>query len=442
MANLIRTIEDPCPSPPDRVESSDAEQWREWIVTNGLGGYASGTVCGPPSRRYHGLLIAALPAPLGRTIMLNQLLERLVCADGRSVNLGAEALAGRPAQAPECRIAEFRLEAGLPIWRFEAGEMVLEKRLLIPHLQNTVYVSYCLVQGDGCSVQLQLRPLVHFRSHDAPVNSAHPGPYRFTAWGDHYEMSVPGPMPHLRMTLAGRDPAFTLDAAQTTEIEFRLEAQRGYPSVGDQWSPGLFHAELTADEPAVLVASVESWETLLAMPFDEAMRAERRRRSRLLKAGRRSLPGENAFHAELVLAADQFLIQPAGRVEDAARAHAAGEDIRTVIAGYHWFTDWGRDTMISLEGLTLSTGRVAEAEFILRTFGHYIRDGLIPNLFPEGRTKGLYHTADASLWFFHAVNRYVSATSDHETLAALLPGLIEIADRHIAGTRFGIGVDP
>jgi predicted glycogen debranching enzyme len=442
MRNLMRTIQDPCPSAPDHAGPADVEQRREWILTNGLGGYASGTVCGLPTRRYHGLLIAALPAPLGRTIMLNQLLERLVYADGRSVNLGVETLAGRPARGREGRVAEFVLEAGLPVWRFEAAGFVLEKRLLIPHLQNTVYVSYRLVKGDARSIQLQLRPLVHFRSHDAAVDSPHPGRYRFTAWGDRYEISMAGPIPPLRTTLVGRDPAFTLDAAHTAAITFRLEAQRGYPSVGDQWSPGLFHVELTAEEPAVLVASAESWETMLAMPFDEALQAERRRRSRMIKAGHRNLPGEDAFHAELVLAADEFLIKPAGRVEDSTSAKAAGEDIRTVIAGYFWFTDWGRDTMISLEGLTLTTGRTPEAEFILRTFGHYVRDGLIPNMFPEGETKGLYHTADASLWFFHAVNRYVSATGDVETLTALLPRLIEIADRHIEGTRFGIGVDP
>ena len=123
-------------------------------------------------------------------------------------------------------------------------------------------------------------------------------------------------------------------------------------------------------------------------------------------------------------------------------AHAAGEEVRTVIAGYHWFTDWGRDTMISLEGLTLATGRAAEAGYILRTFAHYIRDGLIPNMFPEGRADCLYHTADASLWFFHAVDRYLEWTHDRESLLAVLPRLLEIAERHIAGTRFGIGVDP
>ncbi|MGP0066716.1 MAG: amylo-alpha-1,6-glucosidase [Isosphaeraceae bacterium] len=455
MTNLIRSIENPCQSTDDNAAPGDAERVREWIVTNGLGGYASGTVCGVPTRRYHGLLIAALPAPLGRTMMLNQLHEQVVLADGRTIALEGEALAGRPEHPSEGRVSEFRLESGLPVWRFELGGVALEKRLLIPHLQNTVYVSYRLLgASESAAIQLRLRPLVQIRPQDASVSTPDPGSYRFTAWGDRYEIASRPEMPTLQMTLLGRGPAFTLDAARTEEILFRLEAQRGYDSQGEQWSPGFFHFAMDGEESVALVASVEGWETLLAMSFEEALRAERRRRSRLLTVARRLTRGatnagisgssgtDAGFHAELVLAADQFLIQPAGRVEEAARAHAAGDEVRTVIAGYHWFTDWGRDTMIALEGLTLATGRTDEASYILRTFAHYVRDGLIPNMFPEGQTGGLYHTADASLWFFHAVHRYVEATHDRETLSALLPRLAQIADRHIEGTRFGIGVDP
>ena len=134
----------------------------------------------------------------------------------------------------------------------------------------------------------------------------------------------------------------------------------------------------------------------------QALEAERRRRRRLI-AQARARGAATGVAAELVLAADQFIITPAGRTEEAARARASGDEVRTVIAGYHWFTDWGRDTMISLEGLTLVTGRHVEAGYILRTFAHYVRDGLIPNMFPEGENEGLYHTADATLWFFHAV---------------------------------------
>jgi predicted glycogen debranching enzyme len=171
----------------------------------------------------------------------------------------------------------------------------------------------------------------------------------------------------------------------------------------------------------------------------DALEAERSRRDSLLaQAGRWADPVVDA----LVLAADQFLIAPVGRSEEVARARAAGDEARTVIAGYHWFTDWGRDTMISLEGLALSTGRAREAGCILRTFAHYVRDGLIPNMFPEGERLGLYHTADATLWFFHALDRYVAVTGDDATLQLVLPRLVEIAERHLSGTRFGIQVDP
>jgi predicted glycogen debranching enzyme len=153
-------------------------------------------------------------------------------------------------------------------------------------------------------------------------------------------------------------------------------------------------------------------------------------------------PAREGLAAELVLAADNFIITPVGRIADIARAHAEGDDVRTVIAGYHWFTDWGRDTMISLEGLTLTTGREPEAEWILRLFSHYVCDGLIPNMFPEGDIEGLYPTADATLWFFHALGRYLDRCPDKPTLAIMLPLLQDIVRHHLEGTHFGIKVDP
>jgi len=168
--------------------------------------------------------------------------------------------------------------------------------------------------------------------------------------------------------------------------------------------------------------------------------AEGQRRGRVVAHADESI--REGLGRELVLAADQFIIEPAGRAEEAVRARAAGDEVRTVVAGYHWFTDWGRDTMIALEGLALVTGRAAEAGNILRTFARHMRDGLIPNLFPEGRREGLYHTADATLWFFHAVSRYLEATRDTETLRILLPTLRGSVEAHLHGTHFGIRVDP
>src|SRR5205823_6466135 len=171
----------------------------------------------------------------------------------------------------------------------------------------------------------------------------------------------------------------------------------------------------------------------------DPFRLELEREERLLeRAPERARAGTAA---RLVLAADQFVIEPVTRPQDEAWARATGQDARSVIAGYHWFNDWGRDTMISLEGLTLATGRAREAAAILRTFRHYVRDGLLPNLFPEGGREGLYHTADATLWFFHAIDRYVQATSDFELVRDFFPTLTGIVDHHLRGTRFGIGVD-
>jgi predicted glycogen debranching enzyme len=197
---------------------------------------------------------------------------------------------------------------------------------------------------------------------------------------------------------------------------------------------------LELGEDATLVASTEPWDVVSAIGPGEAAAAEQARRTRLLAQA--PTKPDDSFAAELVLAADQFLITPATRVADAARSHAAGDEARSVIAGYHWFTDWGRDTMISLEGLALLTGRHDEAGYILRSFAHHMCDGLIPNLFPEGGRRGLYHTADATLWYFHALDRYVRATGDRITLRLLLPLLRTAIEHHRQGTRFGIRVDP
>jgi predicted glycogen debranching enzyme len=414
---------------------------REWLVANGLGGYASGTVAGIVTRRYHGLLIAALPAPLGRMVMLSHLAERLILPDATAVQLGGDERGEGDLDLPGAsHLAEFRLELGLPAWRYQVQGVVLEKRLLLPHLQNTVYVSYRLAEG-AAGARLELRPSVHFRPHDAPVNAPQPGPYTLTACGDRYELAAASAdLPPLHLWVEGEPMALTLDRGLVRDVFYRLEASRGYESCGPLWSPGYFQLELRPGQDVTLVASTEGWETILALRPAAAQRAERERRERLLDAAparaRAGVPGE------LVLAADQFIITPSGRPDDVARAHAAGDEVRSVIAGYHWFTDWGRDTMIGLEGLTLTTGRRREAGYILRMFAHHVRDGLIPNFFPEGGREGLYHTADATLWFFHALDRYFQATGDQVTLRRLLPTLLDIVDHHRRGTRFGIGVDP
>src|ERR1051326_3817000 len=436
MEKLIRRID------LTRARGEDARQLlrREWLTTNGLGGYASGTICGSVTWRYHGLLIAALPSPFGRMVMLNHLAEYIRFPDGRLVEIGGEERS-QP-QEPEQMghfITEFRLENHLPVWRYEVEGIVIEKHVLFLYGQNTVHISYRVV-SDQENILLELRPSMHFRGHDQAVNDKAHEAYRFSVTGDQYEIMSGELLPRLRLVMKADKAVFTYDGGTRREIFYQKEAERGYEMRGSLWSPGHFSVTLHPKREATLIASTEWWSTMLALTPAEALDFYHTRHQRLIASAQ--LKNRRDAAADLVLAADQFVITPAGRLQGAARAHAAGDEIRTVIAGYHWFTDWGRDTMISLEGLTLTTNRFTEAGWILRTFAYYIRDGLLPNLFPEGQNQGLYHTADATLWFFHALDRYVEATKDRDTLRLILPKLANIVERHLRGTRFGIKVDP
>ncbi|HEY2738954.1 MAG TPA: glycogen debranching enzyme N-terminal domain-containing protein, partial [Thermoanaerobaculia bacterium] len=413
---------------------------REWLVTNGLGGYASGTLSGVATRRYHGLLVSALPAPVGRILMLCQMSEVLRLPDHSVVTLGGEVHVGKTGRktadgqtAPgNGHLRELRLEAGMPVWRYEAFGYVLEKRVFLAHLQNTVFVRYTLREGPGV-LRLEMHPSLHVRPHDAPVSTPLGLPFSVQAVSGRYEInSAWAAVPPLRLRVTGANPTFTVTGRKVEGVYYELEDRRGYEPVGDLWVPGFFAADLAAGDEAALIASTEAWEVIEALNSGEALESELERRERLLAAA--DPRAQEATPAELVLASDQFVVIP-GRSEDAARAHAAGDESKSVIAGYHWFTDWGRDTMISLEGLTLTTGRHLEAGYILRSFARHVRDGLIPNYFPEGDRDGVYHTADATLWYFHALDRYLEATGDTITLDLLLPVLVDIVDHHLRGTR-------
>ena len=419
MTKIVRRLSGTAPDSPSHVD-------REWLVTNGLGGYSSGTVVGIVTRRYHGLLVAALPAPIGRMVMLSHV---ETCFRSRNAAL----------KESEMSLIEFRLELGLPVWRYEGAGLVVEKRVLMMHGQNTVHLTYRLIDGSA-PVRLELRPFLHVRHFESPLRTTLSGPYSVRAVDQRVEIEPGEDLPQLRLLMSGSQSMLTLNGSRGPH-GYREEQSRGYAYEGSLWSPGFFHAEL--DHPsgeATLVASTEPWKTVEALTPEAALQTETNRRIQLLEQAPARM--RSGVCAELVLAADQFLVSPAARPEDATRATALGTEARTVIAGYHWFTDWGRDTMISLEGLTLATGREREACLILRTFASYVRDGLIPNMFPDGEREGLYHTADATLWFFHAIGRYVSITGDEDTLKILLPVLRDIVDHHVRGTRFGIVVDP
>jgi predicted glycogen debranching enzyme len=427
--------------PWDAGQSRELLLSREWLVTNGLGGYASGTISGAVTRRYHGLLTAALPAPLGRSVMWSHISEILRFEDHAEISLGAEERAGGQLNlAAADYLKEFRLDNGLPVWVFEVRGLTIVKRILMLHRQNTVQISY-QVTGAGKRPRLELRPAFNFRHHEDRVDRLPDLLYELRATDGRYEVVDPARrFPSLRMQLCDCACDFLVEPRKIHEIVYRTELERGYDYEGELWSPGIFRVDLARSATATLVGSTEGWNIIEVLTPADAEKAERSRRERLLDQA--NAAARDGVAAELVLAADQFIITPAGRAEEEARAHAFGDEVRTVIAGYHWFTDWGRDTMISLAGLTITTGRTLEAGYILRTFAHYVRHGLIPNMFPDGQSQGLYHTADATLWFFHALGRYLEATDDRTTLEMLLPTLGEIVDHHLAGTDFNIHVDP
>lgn len=399
---ILHPIREPAPTPP------------EWLIANGLGGYASGPLAGPPIRRYHGWLVAALPPPLGRTMLVNRVVETVHLTDDRHFTLGA-------GTDDDALLTEFRLEGGLPVWCFHWGECVIERRLVMEYGHNVTHARWHVLAGPCRS--LTIRPWVQARPHGTSVDAA-PAWGEAVAWGPCLTANIPD-LPPLRFVVAAEDAVATAEPLTTT-LFYANEAEGGDPAQGPLWSPGHLLCRLDESHPAELTLGCET------PSGGDAFAIEIQRRQERLERAHPCL--RHGAAAELVLAADSFVVQPRHRSID--------PQARSIIAGYHWFADWGRDTMIALEGLTLLTGRVDDAKAILNGFAHHVRDGLIPNMFPDGHADGLYNTADATLWFFHAVDRVVTASGDLDFLHSLLPIMTDILDRHRTGTRFGIAMDP
>jgi predicted glycogen debranching enzyme len=318
-----------------RDAHDDALVRREWLVCNGLGGYASGTIGGAPTRRYHGYLIAALANPAGRVMMLNAITQHVRLPDGTRADLGRVGPSyapGHPAARADRAIplVEFQLELGLPVWRYAGLGVTIERRIVVSYSQNTAILVYRLL--DGGPVRLELRPALQFRGHDDPVSTAIPEAYALTALGARIELAAPAPLPPLRLHLSGHRTSFVIEPMAVPDIAYATEESRGYASRGKLYSPGRFRATIAPGDEAALVASTEPWETILPISAREALAAETQRRHRLLDAAPPAARRGPA--AELVLAADAFVIRPAGRHEDHIRARIAGDEAWTVIAGY------------------------------------------------------------------------------------------------------------
>jgi predicted glycogen debranching enzyme len=402
---------------------------REWLVTNGIGGYASGTVAGTISRGYHGLLVAAIRPPGDRRLMCVKLDETLTYREA-SCDLGANRWqGGGVAPAGYANIQSFELEASIPTWRFACADALLDKRIWMEYGANTTYVAYTLVSAAE-PVRFSARAIVDNRVFHNTGEVAWP-------------VQVESHAGRARISAGARDSRPLVLAVSSGEAHsagelyrdyyLPAETRRGLRDFEDHVHGATFEAVIAPGETLLFLASAEENPS-----FDNDPLARRRARDESLRerwARNRKTGAEPPpeWAERLVYAADQFIVD---------RPAAAQPDGKSVIAGYHWFEDWGRDTMISLPGLALATGRAEVAASILRTFAGFASRGMLPNRFPDGSDQPQYNTIDAALWYFQAIRACHEATADDDLLRELFPVLEDIVDWHVRGTRYGISVDP
>ena len=402
---------------------------REWLVTNGLGGYASGSLMGPATRRYHGLLVPALAPPVERVLVVQGSLEWVIDGGERIPLSTHEYGDGTVDPAGFVNVESFELDGALPVWRFAIADQIVERRVWMPLGRDATWITFKLARGER-PLELELTALATWRDlHSLATPSVPPGAE--VADGG-LAVHFDGAAWTLTVASSGGTAASEPVAASVDRYRdflHREETARGLDDRSDAFAVGTLRLSLRPGETAGVLLSVDpdSGRDLADGP-DASLARVRARQVELLERAD-AVDAEPAIQ-QLVLAGDQFLVE---------RRPAA----RTIIAGYHWFNDWGRDTMIALPGLALATGRADESAAILRSFAPHVRDGLLPNNFPDsGDADPAYNTVDASLWYVIAVGRHLDHTGDTGFVRELLPVVRQIVDRHIAGTRFGIGMDP
>ena len=410
--------------------SFESAREREWLVTNGLGGFACGTIAGALTRRYHGLLIAALPSHSNRKLLVSKLDETLIY-DGQRYELGANCWADGTVAPNGFRwIERFHLDGATPVWTFACADALLEKRIWMQEGANTTFVRYELVRALGGSADLEIKALVNHRDFHC-----------LTRAGDWW-MNVETVQQGLRVT-AREDvaPFFLLSRVAGAEPgnewyrDFDLPEERhlGLDDREDHLYAGVFRTRLAPGQSITIVLSTDPKAPL---DGDVANLARRTLDEKVLEqwiaAGPQASLDAPSWIQQLVLAADQFpILRPLPIVPDA----------HSLIAGYPWFGEWGRDTMIALPGLTLETGRPELARLILQSCARCIDRGMLPNVFPVGGEEPEYNTVDAALWFVEAVRQYRGATSDLGLVAELFDVLAAIIDWYAHGTRYSIRVD-
>ena len=404
----------------DFADSSNAFD-REWLVTNALGGFACGTVAQANTRRYHGLLVASLQPPVQRVVMVAKV-EVLARYQAREYQLGCNEFAdGTIAPRGLELLSSFADDDGVPVWTYTCADALLEQRVWMAHGRDTSYLTFNLREA-GSALDLELRPLCTYRDYHAHTR----GGWTLEVVPEERGCRVTaftGARPYRVLIDRGE---FHSEPDWYWNFFHRAEAERGLDAQEDLFRPGTFRARLEPGEQVTLIATTEPDFEMPSIALDR----DQKRRRTLLRAAPAASP---RWIQRLTLAADQFIV---------TRASRSGElQGTTVIAGYPWFTDWGRDTMIALPGLALATGRHADAAAILRTFAGHVSEGMLPNRFPDGGEGAEYNTVDATLWFFHAVSAHLAATGDRALLRELYPTLCDIIAWHRRGTRYGIHVD-
>jgi predicted glycogen debranching enzyme len=397
---------------------------QEWLVTNGIGGYASGTIGGILTRRYHGLLIAALKPPVGRTLLLTKLDER-VTYDEKNYTLFCNHWANGVIEPQGyLHIERFHLEGTTPVWTFSIGDAQIEKRIWMQPRENTSYIHYHLVRASE-TLEIEIKMFVNFRNH-----------HDNTSTGD-FETNILPVREGIQIQYSHSDHSLfvlSIDGKMTLEKNWyqdyflSQESYRGLNPIDDHLLIGTLKASLEPGSHLGLVASTNPNPNLDSRgAYSERESYENQL---IIQSGNSSSP---QWLQQLILDADQFNVE---------RHLPNGTTGGTVIAGYHWFGDWGRDTMISLPGLTLTTGRENFARKILHTFAQYVDQGMLPNNFPEVGEKPDYNSVDATLWYFEAIRAYFTKTKDRSFLEELFPVLSSIIDWFNHGTRYQIQVDP
>ncbi len=404
----------------------DVAETREWLVTNGLGGFASGTVGGQLTRRYHGLLIAALQPPLGRTLLVPKF-DEVVDYDGRPYPMATNRWRSAVVEPQGYRrIEEFRLEGTSPVWTYACADALLTKKVWMEHGANTTYVRYRLERA-STPVKLTVKALVNYRDFHSLTRA---GNWRMEVSRAERGLCI--------KAFAGAPPFYVLSSAASGEpnhqwyraFELSLERQRGMNHQEDHLHAGTFVVELKVGDTLLMVASTEAQPDLDAR---SALQRHVEREKTLLGQFHSAHRGIEvpAWTEQLALAADQFVV----------KRPVKGPEGYTVIAGYHWFSDWGRDTMVALPGLALATGRPDVARNILLAWAGFADGGMLPNRFLESGEKPEFNSVDATLWYFHAVRAYWNHTHDRDFLKQVFTTLCDMIAAYMRGTRYNIHLD-